>query len=75
MHDAYKIMQMQIYVNENVYKRDYYKNNEKNLFDVMKNLLEFLMIELDFLLDIQNMHENKLNLLKTINILNKKIFN
>ncbi len=68
-------MQMQIYVNENVYKRDYYKNNEKNLFDVMKNLLEFLMIELDFLLDIQNMHENKLNLLKTINILNKKIFN
>jgi len=65
-------MQMQIYVNENVYKRDYYKNNEKNLFDVMKNLLEFLMIELDFLLNIQNMHENKLNLLKTINILNKK---
>jgi hypothetical protein len=62
-------MQMLIYVNENVYMRDYYKNNEKNLFDVMKNLLEFLMIELDFLLNIQNMHENKLNLLKTIMIL------
>jgi hypothetical protein len=61
-------MQMLIYVNENVYMRDYYKNNEKNLFDVMKNLLEFLMIELDFLLNIQNMHENKLNLLKTIMI-------
>jgi len=61
-------MQMKIYVNENVYMRDYYKNNEKNLFDVMKNLLEFLMLELDFLLNIQNMNENKLNLLKTIMI-------
>lgn len=65
-------MQKLIYVNENVYKINYYKNNEKNLFDIMlmnllvDYLLEFLMHELDFLLNIQNKHENKLNLLMTI---------
>ncbi len=64
MLDAYKIMRKRIYVNENEYMIDYYKNNEKNLFEVMMNLfvdywLEFLMIEDDFLLNIRNMHENK----------------
>jgi hypothetical protein len=57
-------MRKRIYVNENEYMIDYYKNNEKNLFEVMMNLfvdywLEFLMIEDDFLLNIRNMHENK----------------
>ncbi len=63
-------MQKQIYVDENVYKIDYYKNNEKNCFEVKIDLfvdywLEFLMHDYDFLLDIQNMHVNKLNLLMT----------
>jgi hypothetical protein len=65
-------MQMQISVNENEYMINYYKNNEMNLFVIMMMmlfvdyLLEFLMHELDFLLNIQNMHGNKLNLLMTI---------
>ncbi len=63
-------MQKQIYVNENVYKRDYYKNNEMNLFDgilylFVDYLLEFLMLECDFLLNIQNLHEHMLKLLMT----------
>jgi len=65
-------MQMQISVNENEYMINYYKNNEMNLFVIMMMmlfvdyLLEILMHELDFLLNIQNMHGNKLNLLMTI---------
>ena len=63
-------MQKQIYVNENVYKKDYYKNNEMNLLDgilylFVDYLLEFLMLEYDFLLNIQNLHEHMLSLLMT----------